>query len=125
MTWTTEFTGTTPGPRPKRVEYQTNHLAHHSPAERPDRVKVSGRVVHRGWASDQRGYYLYASLLAEWYATEDRGIHNPMCRSRALHTNPAHVCDPDIPNPFKPEHGGHPPTWPGYIDNPPKDDDHG
>lgn len=57
MTWETEFTSTSP--KNQRVEYQTNHLAHHSAAERPDRVMVSGKVVHKGWASDHRGFEIY------------------------------------------------------------------
>lgn len=100
MTWELEFTGTTTGKRPKRVDYETNALAHHSRAERPDRVRVSGKVVHRGYACDGQGYKLARALLDEWYATEDRGIHNPMCPNRHFHSNPGHVCDPDIPNPF-------------------------
>ena len=55
--WETEFTTT--DPRGRRVEYQTRALAHHSRAERPDRVKVSGRVVHRGYASDHKGFEVY------------------------------------------------------------------
>jgi hypothetical protein len=55
--WVTEFYSTDPLGR--RVEYQTRHLAHHSPAERPDRVKVAGRVIHTGYASDHKGYTIY------------------------------------------------------------------
>jgi hypothetical protein len=91
--WVTEFSDTTPGKRPKRVEYETNHQQGWSAAERPDRVKVSGKVVHKGWACDHRGFALYKSLTTEWYATEDRGIHNPTCPQRVFHSNAAHVCD--------------------------------
>lgn len=55
--WETEFATT--DSRNRRVEYQTRALAHHSHAERPDRVKVSGRVVHTGWVSDHQGYKIY------------------------------------------------------------------
>lgn len=65
MAWETEFTGTTP--RGQRVEYQTNALKHHSHAERPDRVKVSGKVVHTGWASDHQGFAEYRRISAEGY----------------------------------------------------------
>ena len=95
MAWETEFRSTTPGKRPKRVEYQTNAWEGYSRAERPDRVRVSGKVVHKGWASDQRGFALYKALTTEWYATEDRGIHNPLCPHRIFHSNPAHVCEVD------------------------------
>lgn len=62
MAWTTEFVST--DPQNRRVEYQTNALRYHSRAERPDRVKVSGRVVHTGWVSDHQGYALFQSLVS-------------------------------------------------------------
>lgn len=56
--WETEFSGT--DSKGRRVEYQTRALAHHSRAERPDRVRVSGvGVVHNGWVSDHQGYATY------------------------------------------------------------------
>jgi hypothetical protein len=61
MAWVNEFTSTTPDG--KRVQYDTNALAHHSHAERPDRVRVSGRVVHKGYASDHKGYALYQAYV--------------------------------------------------------------
>lgn len=80
MAWETEFTGTTPDGR--RVAYKTNALAHHSHAERPDRVMVS-RVVckcvvgdcwcrtsvtaHTGWVSDGRGFAEYQRIQREGY----------------------------------------------------------
>lgn len=57
MAWETEFTTTDPHGR--RVEYQTRAMVGYSRAERPDRVKVSGRVVHRGYVSDHQGYEIY------------------------------------------------------------------
>lgn len=95
MAWETEFASTTPGKRPKRVEYQTYDGLGYSRAERPDRVKLSGRTVHRGWVSDGKGSKLYKSLCNEWYATEDKGVHNPACPNRVFHSNPAHVCEID------------------------------
>lgn len=59
MTWVTEFTTTF---NHKRIEYQTNVLANHSRAERPDRVLVSGKVVHKGYASDGKGFETYRQL---------------------------------------------------------------
>lgn len=93
MAWETEFTSTTPGKRPRRVEYETLARVGWSAAERPDRVKVSGKVVHSGWVSDHKGFALYKALTTEWFATEDRGIHNPLCPHRMFHGNPAHVCE--------------------------------
>jgi hypothetical protein len=93
MAWETEFTDYTPGKRPKRVEYQTLAQVGWSLAERRDRVTVSGKVVHAGWVSDHRGYAVYQSLVQEWYATEDKGLHNPLCPNRVFHSNPAHVCE--------------------------------
>jgi hypothetical protein len=55
--WETEFSAY--DNKGRRVEYQTRALAHHSQAERPDRVLVSGKVVHKGWVSDHRGYRIY------------------------------------------------------------------
>ncbi len=92
MPWVTEFTDTTPGKRPKRVEYETLEQLGRSRAESRDRVKLSGQVIHKGWVSDRKGYELYRSLITEWYATEDRGIHNPLCPGRVFHSNPGHVC---------------------------------
>lgn len=63
MSYVTEFNSTSP--KGQRVEYQTNALKHHSHAERPDRVLVSGRVVHRGWASDGQGFALYSRINRE------------------------------------------------------------
>lgn len=61
--WETEFATT--NPRGQRVEYQTRALAHHSRAERPDRVKVSGRTVHTGYVCDHRGYAAYKRYAAD------------------------------------------------------------
>lgn len=94
MAWVTEFGGYAPSKRPRRVEYQTRERVGDSYAERADRVTVSGRVVHTGYVSDHKGYALYKSLITEWYATEDRGIHDPCCPGRVFHLNPAHVCPP-------------------------------
>jgi hypothetical protein len=63
--WVTEFTSTSP--RNQRVEYQTNKITGHSAAERRDRVKVSGKVVHTGWASDHQGFALYRQYAHEGY----------------------------------------------------------
>lgn len=57
MRWITEFTAVTD--TGKRVEYQTLDALGYSEAERPDRVRVSGRIVHRGWVSDHKGYDRY------------------------------------------------------------------
>lgn len=57
MAWETEFTGTSPNGQ--RVDYQTRARLGWSRAERPDRVKVSGQVVHTGWVSNHRGYEVY------------------------------------------------------------------
>lgn len=57
MMWETEFSST--APNGNRVEYQTRVRVGDSRAERADRVKVNGRVVHTGWVSDHRGYLRY------------------------------------------------------------------
>jgi len=59
--WVTEFSGSTSAG--KLVEYQTLAREGFSAAERKDRVKVSGRVVHTGWASDHEGYAIYQRIL--------------------------------------------------------------
>lgn len=63
--WVTEFTSTSP--RNQRVEYQTNKITGYSAAERPDRVRVSGKVVHTGWASNHQGFALYKRITQEGY----------------------------------------------------------
>lgn len=65
--WETEFTFLTPS---GFVEYQTKALPYHSHAERPDRVKVAGTVVHHGWVSDRQGFSTY-KRLAHFYCTEE------------------------------------------------------
>lgn len=55
--WETEFTTT--DPRGRRVEYKTRAAAGYSRAERPDRVLVSGKVVHQGWVSDHQGFEIF------------------------------------------------------------------
>jgi hypothetical protein len=77
MTWETEFTDTTPGKYPRHVEYQTRALAHHSHAERPDRVKVSGKVVHKGYVSDHRGYAMYRAYVKGWTLCDECGERIP------------------------------------------------
>jgi hypothetical protein len=57
MAWETEFSAR--NTRGQRVEYQTRPMVGYSRAERPDRVKVCGRVVHTGWVSDHRGFEIY------------------------------------------------------------------
>ena len=57
MSWQTEFTTTDRLGR--RVEYETLDRGGWSRAERPDRVKVSGKTVHRGWVSDHQGFETY------------------------------------------------------------------
>lgn len=63
MTWELEFISTTPDGS-KRVEYETLDALGYSRAERPDRVKVSGKVVHRGFTCDGQGFKLYKRLTA-------------------------------------------------------------
>lgn len=62
MAWETEFASLTTDSVPKRVEYQTKNMVGYSRAERPDRVVVSGKVVHYGWVSDHQGFALFRSL---------------------------------------------------------------
>jgi len=57
MGWQTEFTTT--DIRGRRVEYQTLDRGGWSRAERPDRVTVSGKPVHKGWVSDHKGFEVY------------------------------------------------------------------
>lgn len=59
MAWETEFSTT--NSEGKRVEYQTRARQGWSRAERPDRVRVSGKVVHEGWVSNHKGYEIYKS----------------------------------------------------------------
>lgn len=67
MAWMTEFQTT--DRRGRRVEYQTRHLNGYSSAERPDRVRVSGKTVHTGYACDHQGFNVYLSHIR---ITEER-----------------------------------------------------
>lgn len=60
--WETEFVST--DPQNRRVEYQTRALRYHSRAERPDRVRVSGYVVHTGYVSDHQGFATFQRLVS-------------------------------------------------------------
>ena len=61
MAWETDFSGTSPDGA--EVEYQTLAREGWSTAERPDRVRVNGKVVHTGWASDHEGFKIYKRHL--------------------------------------------------------------
>jgi hypothetical protein len=63
--WQVEFTQTSP--KNQRVQYETRVRSGDSAAERRDRVKVSGKVVHTGWASDHQGFALYEQYAQEGY----------------------------------------------------------
>lgn len=56
--WVTEFRTTTPDGT-RSVLYETRMQSGYSRAERRDRVRVSGRVVHSGWVSDHKGYEIF------------------------------------------------------------------
>lgn len=68
MSWQREFMCTSP--KNQRVEYETNALAHHSRAERPDRVKVSGKVIHTGYVCDHKGFALFQKVAREGWAAD-------------------------------------------------------
>lgn len=61
MAWQLEFNTT--DPRGRRVEYWTLDQGGWSRAERPDKVTVSGKTVHRGWVSDHQGYSVYRQYV--------------------------------------------------------------
>ncbi len=63
MTWKMTLNSTTPDGKP--VEYWQNPGGGYSLAESRAHVKVSGRVVVKGWSSDGVTYAAYARIVRE------------------------------------------------------------
>lgn len=63
MAWELEFATT--NSKRQRVEYWTRAMVGYSRAERPDKVTVSGKAVHRGWVSDHQGYKIYKERASQ------------------------------------------------------------
>ena len=73
MPWETEFTTTSP--KGQGVAYATFAQLGHSHAERRDRVRVSGKTVHEGWASDHKGFALYKLIQSQRWDSDTNGVH--------------------------------------------------
>jgi hypothetical protein len=63
----------------QRTEYRSYPLAGHSRAERAVSVAVSGKVVHKGWASDGKSYAVFCAIVAHGLGPDEDPLELIRC----------------------------------------------